>query len=58
MINERYFDQAKYTYFMIEEEKVLDKYMEILEKVSNIVKKNYSELICSKKYIEAEKHSI
>ena len=34
-----YFDKTKYTCFMIEEEKVFDKYMEILRKVSNIVKK-------------------
>ena len=36
----RYFDKTKCTYSMIGEEKVFDKYMEILEKVSNILKKN------------------
>ena len=46
----RYFDKTKYTYFMIEKEKVFDEYMEILEKVSNIVKIKFnSELIYNKK---------
>ena len=52
----RYFDKTKYTYFIIEEEKVFDKYMEILEKVSNIVNGKFnSELIYNKNYIEVEK---
>ena len=42
-------------YFVIKEEKDFDKYMEILEKVSNIITKNYSELIYSKKYLIAKK---
>ena len=40
---------------MIKELKVFNKNMEILEKVSNIVKKINSELIYDKKYIETEK---
>ena len=34
------FDETEFMYFMIKEEKVFDKYMEIWEKVSNIIKKN------------------
>ena len=44
------------TNFLMTEEKVFIKYMEILEKVSNIIKNKFnSELISSKKYIKAEK---
>ena len=44
------------TNFLMKEEKVFIKYMEILEKVSNIIKNKFdSELISSKKYIKAEK---
>ena len=43
-------------YFLIKEEKVFIKYMEILEKVSNIIKKKFnSDIIYSKKYLKAEK---
>ena len=35
----RNFDENKLIYFLTKEEKVLIKYMEILEKVSNIIKK-------------------
>ena len=41
--------------FIIREEKVFDKYMEILEKVSNIVKGINNELIYGKKYLIAKK---
>ena len=37
----RYFHKIKYTYFMIEEEKGFDKYIKILEKVSDIVKRKF-----------------
>ena len=40
----------------MEQYKVFDRYMDILEKARNIVKIN-SKLIPNKKYIEAEKHS-
>ena len=43
-------------YFLIKEEKVFIEYMEILEKVSNIIKNKFnSDLIYSKKYLKAEK---
>ena len=41
-IYRRDFDETKYMYFLIKEEKVFDKYNEIWEKV------------CSKKYLKAE----
>ena len=41
--------------FYDKRKKGFDKYMEILEKVSNIIKKNDSELIQSKKYLIAKK---
>ena len=43
------FDEAERMCFMIKEEKVFDKYMEIWEKVNNIIKKNKIELIYSRK---------
>ena len=49
------FDGTECIYFMIKEENVFDKYMEILEKVSNIIKKSNSELIYSKKYLITKK---
>ena len=51
------FDETKCMYFMINEQKVFNKYMEIWEEVTNITKKNISELIYSKKYLTAKKHS-
>ena len=43
-----YSDKTKCMYFMIKDEKEIDKYMIILEKVSNIIKKNNSEPIYNK----------
>ena len=40
---------------MIKEEKKFDKCMVIWEKVSNIIKNIYSELMCNKTYLKAEK---
>ena len=51
------FDETECMYFMIKEENVLDKYMEIGEKVDYIIKKINSELIYSKKYLIAKKNS-
>ena len=34
------FYKNRHIYFIIKEEKVFDKYMEILEKVNDIIKKN------------------
>ena len=43
-------------FFLIKEEKVFIKYMEILEKVNNIIKNKFnSKLMYSKKYLKAEK---
>ena len=43
-------------HFLINKEKVFIKYMEILEKVSHIIKTKFnSELIYCKKYLKAEK---
>ena len=57
-IYKRDFDKTKCTYFLIRGGKYFDKYNEIWEKVSNIIKKNFnSELIYSKKYLKAEKKS-
>ena len=50
------FDETECMYFMIKEENVLDKYMEIGEKVDYIIKKINSELIYSKKYLIAKKN--
>ena len=56
IIYKRSFHENKRIYFLIKEEKVFIKYMEILEKVNNIFKsKCDSELIYSKKYLKAEK---
>ena len=44
------FDENECMYFMIKEEKVFDKYMEMWEKVN-------SELMCSKKYLTDKQHS-
>ena len=54
-IYKKYFDKTKCMYFMIKDEKIFDKYMKILEKVSKIRKKSYSELIYNKKYLKAQK---
>ena len=54
------FDENRRIYFLTKEkikEKVFIKYMKILDKVSNIIKKKFnSELIYSKKYLKAEKN--
>ena len=42
-------------YFMIKDEKMFDKCLTILEKVSNIIKKLNSELIYNKKCLKASK---
>ena len=39
-IYRRDFDETKYMYFLIKEEKVFDKYNEIWENIINIIKKN------------------
>ena len=54
------FDKTKCMCFMIKEVKNFDKYMEIWEKVSNIIiiKKTSSELIYTKKCVITKKHSI
>ena len=55
-IYKRYSDKTKCMYLMLKDEKKIDKYMTIWEKVSNIIiKKINSELIYNKKYLKAEK---
>ena len=50
------FDENRRIYFLIKEEKVFIKCMEILEKFSIITKTEFnSDLIYSKKYLKAEK---
>ena len=52
----RNIDENRHIYFLIKEEKVFIKYMEILEKVSYIIKNKFnSELIYSKKYLKVKK---
>ena len=52
-VYKRRFDETRHIYFFIKEEKVFIKYMEILEKVRNIIKTKFnSKLIYSKKYLE------
>ena len=56
IIDKRNFDEKRRIYFLIKEEKVFIKYMEILEKVSNIIKNEFnSKLIYTKRYLKAEK---
>ena len=56
IIYKRNFDENRRIYFLIKEQKVFNKYMEILEKVRNIIKKKFnSTLTYSKKYLKAEK---
>ena len=44
-------------YFRIKDENFFDKYMKLLEKVSNMIKKINSELIYNNKYLKVEKSS-
>ena len=56
IIYKRSFDENRRICFLIKEKRVFIKYMEILEKVSNIIKKKFnSELIYCKKYLKTEK---
>ena len=48
-------DEIECMCFMTKEEKVFDKYIEVLEKVTNIIKKINSEPIYSKKYLITKK---
>ena len=43
----RYFDKTKCMYFVIKDYNFFDKYLKIWEKVSNVIKKINSELICN-----------
>ena len=50
IIYERNFDENRCNYFLIKKEKVLIKYLAILEKVSNIIKNKFnSEQLKAKK---------
>ena len=51
------FDENKHVYFFYRKGKVVDKYMVILEKVSNIIKNKFnSKFICNEEYLDAEKN--
>ena len=57
-IYKRNFDENRLIHLLIKEEKIFLKYIEILEKVSNIIKREFnSELIYSKKYLKAKKET-
>ena len=60
IIYKRNFDENlnRLIYILIKKEKVFVKYMDILEKVRNIIKFMYSELIYSKKNLKAEEKKI
>ena len=59
IIYKRYSDKTKCTYFMIKDEKKIDKNVTILEKVSKIIKKFLnSEIIYNKKYPKTGKRFI
>ena len=49
------FDENRRIHFLIKEEKVFINFLEILEKVGNVIKNNLnSKLIYSTKYLKAE----
>ena len=57
IIYKRNFDENKHLYFLIKEGAVFIKYMEILEKIRNIIKNKFNtKLIYSKKYLKPEKN--
>ena len=53
-ISKKYSDNIKCMYFMIEDKKI-DKYMTIWEKLSSIIRKINSKHTYNKKYLKAEK---
>ena len=56
IIYQRNFDENRRIYFLIKEEKVFVKYMDISEKVKHIIKNKFdSELIYSKKCLKVKK---
>ena len=49
----RYFDKTKCMYFLIKVKQLLEKYNEIWQKVSNIIKKNFAgEPVYNEKYLK------
>ena len=57
-IHKRYFDKTRCLYFLIKNEKLLEKYNEIWEKVSNIIKKEFNtEPVHNKNYLKAGRKS-
>ena len=50
-------DENECMCFLMKDKKFLEKYNEMWEKLSNIIKKINSELISNKKYLKAEKKS-
>ena len=58
IIYQNFFEENRRIYILIQKEKKLIKYMEILEKVSYIIKNKFNnKLIYSKKYLIAEKNA-
>ena len=56
IIYQRNVDENRRIYFLIKEEKVFVKYMNISKKVKHIIKNKFdSELIYSKKYLKVKK---
>ena len=54
----RDFDKTKYVSLWIKDDKLLEKYPEIWEKVSNSIKKGFEiESVYNEKYLEAKKKS-
>ena len=58
IIYQNFFEENRRIYILIQKEKKLIKYIEILEKVSYIIKNKFNnKLIYSKKYLIAEKNA-
>ena len=56
-IYKRYVDKTKWRCFMIKDEISFDKYMKVLEKLNNIIKRINSKLIYNKKYLNLKRVS-
>ena len=51
----RNFDKTKCMYFLLKDEKLLEKYNEVWKKVSNIIKNEFDrKLLCDEKYLKTK----
>ena len=51
----RNFDKTKCMYFLLKDEKLLEKYNEVWKKVSNIIKNEFDrKLVCDEKYLKTK----